>query len=406
MARILALTSRVPYPPREGHQLRSFHLLRALASVHRVHLLSCVRRDDALDETGPLREMLAGFEVFPIPVEHSRTALMHALAKSLLTRSPFVVCKYATPGLRRRLSALLGDFDLVHIDMLPLMMHADLVPATIPLVLNAHNVEHALLERRIEVEQRSAARAFLRKQLPRLRGFERAACRRASAVLACSPTDAEQLCELAPMTPIYLVPNGVDLDANRPSDVAPSEQAGMVFVGQMGWFPNRDGVEWFFGEVLPRILAARPDARFVLVGKPDGLRVPAQVAAQVRLAGFVADVRPPVLNAAVYVVPLRAGSGTRLKILEAMALGKAIVTTRIGAEGIGLTDGTDAVFADTAGDFANAVVRLLATPDEAACLGANARKLAESCYGWNAIGNEMLSHYSRLLAHDPSHSPQ
>lgn len=399
MARILALTSRVPYPPREGHQLRTFHLLRALASCHRVHLLSCLRPDDALDETGPLREMLAGFETFTVPATQSRWNLMRTLVASLGSSQPFVANKYGIPELRTRIADIIAGFDLLHVDMLPLMTYADLAPSPLPVVLNAHNVERLLLERRVEIERNPLARAFLRTQLPRLGAFERAACRRVDAVLACSQADAEQLRALAPSTPVHVVPNGVDLTFNRPDAGAPREAAQLVFVGQMGWFPNRDGMEWFLSEILPRIAAKRSDVRMVMVGAADGFKVPDNVAANVHVAGFVDDVRPYIENSAVYVVPLRTGSGTRLKILEAMALGKAIVTTTAGAEGISLEHGVDALFADRPEAFADAVLGLLSNPAEIRRLGTNARGVAELHYGWEAIGKTMLGHYQTLLQH-------
>jgi glycosyltransferase involved in cell wall biosynthesis len=397
MARILALTSRVPWPPREGHQLRSYHVLDALASRYEVHLLSCLRGDDDPAATSPLRDKLAGFEALPIPAERSRAALVRTGARAGLTRTPFVVAKYAFSALRRRVEELAGQFDLGHVDMLPLMAIIDGIDPRIPVVLNAHNVEHALLAARLDVEQRLPARAFLRNQLPKLRAFERDACRRASIVLACSEDDAAQLRQTAPNTPVQVVPNGVDLDLNRPGSIPPKPSQ-MVFVGQMGWFPNRDGVEWFLAEILPRILAERPDARFVVVGKTGSLVIPEDLRANVELAGFVDDVRQPVLESAVYVAPLRAGSGTRLKVLEAMALGKAIVSTRIGAEGIELDPGRDALFADDADGFAHCVLRLMGHPEEVEALGAAARRAAELRYGWTGIGRAMLPAYAHLLA--------
>jgi glycosyltransferase involved in cell wall biosynthesis len=396
MARILALTSRVPWPPREGHQLRSYHLLDALASQHEVHLLSCLRGEDDPAAGSPLRDKLTGFEALPIPAEQSRAGLASALTRSVLTRTPFVVAKYAFAALRRRVAELAGRFDLVHVDMLPLMAVVTGIDPRIPVVLNAHNVEHGLLAARIDVEPGLAARSFLRNQLPKLRTFESDACRRASTVLACSEDDAAQLRHMAADTPIQVVPNGVDLETNRPGGT-PSKPLQMVFVGQMGWFPNRDGVEWFLSDILPRIVAEQPRARFVIIGKSGSLVVSERLRGNVELAGFVDDVRKPVLESAVYVVPLRAGSGTRLKVLEAMALGKAIVTTRIGAEGIELEPGRDALFADDDAGFARAVLHLMERPEEIERLGAAARKAAERRYGWTQIGRAMLPAYARLL---------
>lgn len=398
MARLLVITSRLPYPPREGHQLRSWNLLKALAEKHDVTLLSFLRRDDDLAVAGPLRSLLNDrLETIPIPSEHSRWSLLTALCKSLLTPTPFTTAKYATSALRQRLSTMAGNFDLVHFDMLPLMAHVDCVPAGTPAVLNAHNVEYQLLDKRAELETRLPHRLFLDAQRAKLHGFERDACRQASAVLACSPNDAEALQKLAPGKPVVVIANGVDLAANQPGPV-PAGSTQLVFVGQMGWFPNKDGVQWFLREIFPRILAARPDAEFVLVGKADGLEVPEDLAPRVRIAGFVPDLRPYVHAAAVYVVPLRAGSGTRLKVLEAMALGKAIVTTHVGSEGIELVDGKSAIYADDAESFAQATLALLDSPGKVAQLGTAARELAEARYGWQAIGEQLTDFYDRLLA--------
>jgi len=267
----------------------------------------------------------------------------------------------------------------------------------VPLVLDTHNVEHLLLRERAARETDWARRIFLRSQVAKLRRFERDACRRANHVLACSPDDARELAALAPQTPVSLVPNGVDVEQARPAVGIVPHPAQMVFVGQMSWFPNRDGVQWFLSDVLPRIVAVRADAQFTLVGKTAGLTVPASLRAHVRLAGFVEDLRPELHSAAIYVVPLRCGSGTRLKVLEAMAFGKAIVTTSIGSQGIDLERGREALFADDAESFAAAVLDLLADPARARQLGVAARAKALARYDWHIIGRELLATYDELL---------
>ena len=397
MARLLFITSRLPWPPREGHQLRSWHLLRALAARHEVHLLSFERRDDHAEGLLRLAGETAAAEAFPIPAEHSPVALATALLRGTTGARPVVAWKYHSPLLRTRVRDVLPGFDAVHVDMLPLVANLA-TPVDRPLVINAHNVEHALLQRRVETEHSPWRRRFLATQVPRLRAFEVAAWRRADLVLACSHDDAEVIRAHAPHTRVQVIPNGVDLDANRPDPATRPAPEALVFVGQMGWFPNRDGIEWFLAEVFPRIVAARPGARLCVVGKTDGFTVPAALAGRVRMTGFVADVRPAVHEAGVYVVPLRAGSGTRLKVLEAMALGKAIVTTSIGSAGIALQPGRDALFADEPGAFADAVLALMADPARAGELGASARAVAEARYGWTAIGESLACAYDSLLA--------
>jgi glycosyltransferase involved in cell wall biosynthesis len=405
MARILMLTSRLPYPPREGHQLRSWHLLRALASAHEVTLLSFVRSDDLPDQCAPLRAAVSRLETFPILAEQSRTTLAVSLAKSVLGARPFVAEKYASLRLRARVAELAGAADVVHVDMLPLMGLVAGLPVVPPLVLNAHNVEHRLLRQRAAIETRAAQRLFLRGQIAKLAEFERAACRRAARVLACSHDDADELALLAPRTPVSVVPNGVDIERIDAVPRAAPQAAQLVFVGQMGWFPNRDGVAWFLDEILPRILERRPDTTFVVVGRSDGLKVPARVAHAVRPTGFVDDVAPLVRASVVYVVPLRSGSGTRLKVLEAMACARPIVSTRIGAQGIDLTHERDVLFADDAACFARAVLGLLDDAQRAARLGAAARALAQARYDWSTIGRELLAVYGAMLADQRTGAP-
>ena len=399
MAKVLMMTARLPYPPREGHQLRSWHLLRALASAHEVTLASFVRSDDLPDQCGPLRALVARLELFPIQAQQSATVLAKALINGIIGREPFVAHKYASAQMRARVAELAREADIVHVDMLPLIALLDEHAITrTPIVLNAHNVEHALLQQRAAIESGLPQRLFLRGQVAKLKAFEQQACRRAQHLLACSQDDADGLAALAPATPMTVVPNGVDVAGNRPGGNVSADMSQLVFVGQMGWFPNRDGVQWFLAEVFPRILAERPDARFVLVGNASGLEVPDAVRANVELRGFVDDLAGVLRGAGIYVVPLRSGSGTRLKVLEAMAFAKAIVTTHVGAQGIDLAADSEAVFADTAQDFAGAVLDLMAAPDRAARLGAAARAKAEARYDWAAIGRKLLATYARVLA--------
>lgn len=392
MARVLMVTSRLPWPPTEGHQLRSWHVLRALSQRHEVTLLSCLRPEEAgIAQDGP-PSIVARFVTHPLRQGALSTA--RAVASGLAGPQPYVVHRYADAGLQERVGELARQADLVHFDMLPLMACADRVPRDVPVVYNAHNVEHVLLRARGDSESRPLHRAFLRNQIDRLNRFEESACRRADLVLACSEQDREQIAAMGAHEAVT-VPNGVDLDSNRPG--TREEDGSLVFVGQMGWFPNRDGIDWFLAEVFPRVLVERPGVRFTLVGKSHGLAIPDAVAGNVDVTGFVEDLRPLLQRASVYVVPLRMGSGTRLKVLEAMAFGKAIVTTSIGSEGIALDDGIHAAFADDASSFAERILALLDDREQRAMLGREARRLAEARYGWNAIGDAMLPHYDRLL---------
>lgn len=396
MARILFVTSRLPWPPREGHQLRSWNLLRAAAAAHEVELLSLRRPEDgdARDPAWPVP--LAALHTVPLPMPgHARDAAGIA-ARALLRHQPLLAARYVPPALERRFRERVARAQLVHFDMLPLAALAPLVPGGVPVVLNEHNVESELLRSQAQVGGPRWKRLLMRQQQPLLRRFEAAACARADRVLACSAQDALRLRELSPSAHLAVVPNGVDLGMFDGPDAAAEDDASLVFVGGMGWLPNRDGIAHFLQHAFPRLLERRP-ARLVVVGRCDGLQVPAALHGNVHCPGFVDDVRPLVRRAAVYVVPLRAGSGTRLKVLEAMAMGKAIVSTRIGAEGIALRDGEHALLADSPQDFAAAIERLLDDRALRLRLGSNARRLAEQEYGWDRIGQRLLGVYRELL---------
>jgi glycosyltransferase involved in cell wall biosynthesis len=234
------------------------------------------------------------------------------------------------------------------------------------------------------------ARGLLRTW--RLRRFERTLARRADAVVAVSSDEAAVVRTLAPATRVVVAPNGVDAAALRPSP--PGDAA--LFVGLLSYPPNRDAMTWFARDVLPRLGADGPEV--LVAGREPGpeLQRLAHAAPRLRLLGFVPDLAPLYARAGVFVNPMRGGGGTRLKMLEAMAAGKAVVSTTIGAEGLALTPGRDVVIADTAGAFADAVRDLLVDRAEAARLGRAARALVEARYAWDVCLAPLEALYASL----------
>ncbi len=396
MARILFVTSRLPFPPTEGHQLRAWHLLRAAARKHRVTLLSLRRPDEPA-----LPALLPGISLEAVhQVDLPALMLPHRSAglalRALATGRTLLDLRYRPQALEQRFSQLVQQTDLVHLDILAVAGLIRRVPAGVPTVLNEHNVESLLADKRVAMETRPLHRLLLQLKYRGLEAFERGACAGADRVLACSHEDAARLLELAPGCQVSVVPNGVDLEAFSPGRAGDEQGGALVFVGHMDWFPNRDGIEYFIAEILP-LLKERPDLHLEVIGRCRNFSVPLAATDRVQCAGFVDDLQARVRRASVFIVPLRAGSGTRLKILEAMALGKAIVSTRIGAEGIGLVDEDSACLADTPEAFAGAVDRLLDDPELCRRLGRRARQMAEQRYGWTVIGERLLATYEALL---------
>ncbi len=399
MATILFVTTRIPYPPREGHQIRSYNLLKHACSIHDVHLLSFARKDENAADARHLEGLCASVNTVEIPVEHNPLKWIGEVAASLLTERPFVVRKYYAVEMAQRIRECIEGKapDLVHLDMLPLAQY-QIQCAGRPVVLNEHNVESRLLKRRAAVSLYSPPlKLFFASQARKLRSFEIRACRNVDRVLACSPEDASLLCSLAGIRSVEVVPNGVDVEYFTPESPADCDPCEMVFVGGMGWFPNRDGMTFFLDEVMPLVCDRIPEARCTIVGRSDGLKVPSALVGKVRLTGFVEDLRPWVQRAGVYILPLRLGSGTRLKLLEAMAMAKPIVSTQIGCEGVSVSHGQELLIAEHPAEIANAIVRLMREPELARRLGEQARQKVLEMYDWDAIGKRLLNIYQTLL---------
>jgi glycosyltransferase involved in cell wall biosynthesis len=266
-------------------------------------------------------------------------------------------------------------------------------------VFDDHNCEYLLQKRAFLTDLAAPARwpgaAYSFVQWRRLRRYEALVCRRADRVLAVSEADAAALQALVPGLQATVVPNGIDAQAY--SNFQPPTSNTLVFTGTMDFRPNVDAVLWFARHVLPRVRADVPDVRLFVVGQRPHRRLDVlRRDRAVVLTGWVEDVRPYIAQAAVCVAPLRIGGGTRLKLLEAMAMGRPVVATRLGAEGYPLTDGRELLLADTPADFAARVVALLRCPERGAALGRAARAFVEERYDWQVIVPRLEAAYARF----------
>jgi glycosyltransferase involved in cell wall biosynthesis len=389
---VLVVAPYVPYPPWFGGASRVYHLLRALAGMHRVSLL-CYGTSADLAGAGPLREACETVQVVPPPRGERWRRLYQA--RSLLGRPYYYYAFYS-----RRMARALRDtlerraFDVVQVEFSQMAYH-DLPPGPLR-ILDAHNVEHLLLDRVGRQESQPVRRFYAELQARKFRPDEIRACRRMDGVLTTSGADRAVLAGEGVDTPIHVAPNGVDVEYFTPPDV-PTPMPRLLFTGAINYAPNTDAVLCFCTDILPRIRAVVPEATFAVVGRKPPERVRRLASPSVMVTGTVPDVRPFMRDAAVFVVPLRSGSGTRLKILEALASGCAVVSSSVGCEGLDVTDGQDILVADTPGAFADAVVRCLRDPDLRARLGARGRALVERWYRWETIGQAVSGVYAELL---------
>ena len=255
----------------------------------------------------------------------------------------------------------------------------------VPLVVDFHNVDYLIMERYLRFERNLPKRLYAWLESRKLRGWERRACRLASTAFACSDHDRTLLEALVPNLPISVVPNVVDINEYTPDGRDDARK--VLFQGGMDWYPNRDAVEFFVTQIFSRIRSQVPDVQFVVAGRnpPEGFRQRLSQVPGVEFTGTVPDMRTEIASAAVCVVPLRMGSGTRLKILEAAAMAKPIVSTNLGAEGLEFMNGEEILLEDDPSAFAGAVVKLLKSPADRKHLGQAARKRAEQQYSFPAL---------------------
>lgn len=390
--KILFISARLPYPCVEGHQIRTFGVLKQLAQTYDVHLVSLLRPGEKVVQDNELATLCKS--IVGVPVELNFWANVKAVLRGVLSRKPLVVARYVTPALKKTVQKLIAlhQPDIVHMDLLPLADLADVCCGK-TLILNEHNVESELVGQKLDIASNPLFKWVLAREYRLLRAFERQSCQRMHAVLACSDDDVHKLSELGAKS-VYSIPNGVDTQALAPGN-SELDMHSLVFLGGMGWYPNRLGVQWFINEVMPRIVAVKPEVMFHMIGNPEpAVEIPRVLRNNIIRHGFVDDFRPLVNRAAVMVVPIQLGSGTRLKVVEAAALGKCMVSTSKGAEGVMLNNGDAIILRDNPDEFANAVLALLANPADVKRIGDSARQIAVQRYDWNAIGASLREIYA------------
>jgi sugar transferase (PEP-CTERM/EpsH1 system associated) len=380
-------------PADTGGKLRSFHMASELAQRHAVTLFTFYS-EHPNDQHEKLHEPFADVIALPLRLPGRQSLREIARYASLLfTGQPYTMRKYYVPELRRRIETVLAErrFDAIICDFIyPAGLLDWRLPC--PKILFTHNVEARPWERLYRVTSNWLWKAAAFVEFKTLTRAERTYVRLADHVLTVSEVDRQFFAQYVPAERITALPTGVDIDFHTP---VPGEEldGAIVFTGSMDWMPNEDGIEWFLKEVFPIILQKAPDAVLWVVGRnpSERLQALAQSNRSVRITGRVDDIRPYIRRGSVYVVPLRSGSGTRLKIFEAMATGKAIVSTTLGAEGLPVEDGTDIVLADDAESFARETVELLRDGNRRRALGLAARARVAERHGWASVTEKLES---------------
>ena len=401
---LLWIKTDLLFPLNSGGRIRTFEMLRA---IRRHHEVTYVALDDGTATPEALehaREYATRVDLVP----HQRPAkgtpaFFGALLANLASPNPYVIDRYRSPAMAERIRHWSArNVDLVVCDF---VFPAPAVPrsARAPRIIFQHNVEARIWARHASVGRTPLHRAYFGLQHRRMRRAEAALCARFDGVVAVSESDADEFRAEYGLPRVESVPTGVNTDFFQITDPATREPGHLLFLGAMDWMPNADGIRWFVKEVLPLVRRDEPGVRLTIVGRDPiasvrELHAPEQ---GVVVTGTVSDVRPWLASAAVFVVPLRVGGGTRLKLYEGLATGIPTVSTTIGAEGLPLEDGVHLRIADSPRAMADAIVSLVRDPAGATRMGADAARYVRGAFGWDGVAQQFVDACMRLGARSP-----
>ncbi|MBM3677112.1 MAG: glycosyltransferase [Actinobacteria bacterium] len=396
--RILVVASTLPYPPVSGFRIRVFQLVQFLARRHHLSIVAFGGEGDAA-KIAALSQVCSDVRVVP-GLEASRRAKRIGQLLSILRPTSYQRTSLYAPQMQQALDELCAGepFDVIQVESSHLAAPYRFDSRS-RLVVAEHDIVYELLHRMFKTERSLFRRLYNWREYAKFKGEEIELWRRASAVVATSLREVPIVEAAAPGTRVHSAANGVDVDYFCPSDAVP-EPHSVVMTGLLSTRPNIDAVTWFVGEVMPRLLAVHPDTVFYAVGGEPADEVRSLASSKVVVTGAVDDVRPYVYRSAVFVVPMRMGGGTRLKVMEALAMRKPLVSTSLGCEGIDVVEGADLLVADDAAGFADAVLRLFEDRELGARLAAHGHEVVRATYRWETIADGLEAFYESLIATD------
>lgn len=398
MQRILMLTPYLPYPPVSGGRSRTFNLVKVLSRQYQITLICFGRPEEKQFDLEPLK---AYCELMVVDRASSPSTAKAALL-SLTSIRPITMRLYTSQEFRDLIRRLLRVrlFDLIHVESFYMMQN---LPPTlsIPVLLSEPAIEYLAWRRHAAVAQPVYQRPALFLEALKMRYWEPHAWRRASLLGSMSEVDSEIMHKVTPRIPAKLTPNGVDVDYFKPSSsLIRRDPENAVFMGDYKYFPNVDAVLYFIREIMPMIRLMRPNFTLTLLGKdptPEMIALAEAPGSGIKITGLVDDTRPFLHSATVFVCPLRSGSGTRFKLLEALACGCPVVSTGLGAEGLNATHGRHMLITNKPREFADAVVKLINQPDEAARLARHGRNWVSERHSWARSAALLSDVYMSLI---------
>lgn len=404
MKKILWLSHLVPYPPKGGVLQRSYNLIREVSRYNNVTLLafnqtSLVSSQALLDEAKAHFSQFCHVEgIVPISSETSRLNQWLLLMKGLLPTKTYTVSWLESKLFEQKLEALLAreNFDVIHVDTISLVPYVAKCKNA-KIVLNHHNIESLMLLRRAENETNWLKKFYFWQEGRKLMRYERKVCNTFSLNVTCSHLDTDRLKTIAPGINGIDVANGVVLNYFQPIDCTKVEKS-LVFAGGLSWYPNLDAMSFFLRKVWPRLVAEVPNISLTVIGRnpPEWMLALQAEYPTLKVTGFVDDVRPYLSQAHIYVCPIRDGGGTKLKVLDALAMLMPLVADPIACEGIDVIDGESVIYASTPEDYVDSIKKLINDPQLCKTVADNGAALIQNNYSFESLGKKLSDAYHQL----------
>ncbi len=394
---LLFLSTENPYPVDGGHHLRTFYVLKLLAKRYKIYFIGFAQDKEEFKYTPFIKPFCVSVDMFPVAKTGFNPGFLWLGVKNLFQKQPLIARRYFTRRACSRIEEILRDstIDIVHVDMLALGMYARLFN-DLPAILTNHNVESLRLFRWLKHEKKTLKKLFLNYQYKKLKSFERLTCLAFENCIAVSETDKTYLAELCQRDHFSIIANGVDSDYFEPIEID-TQKNRLIWVGGMTGPYNADAVDFFLREIWPQVTRCIKDIILDIVGSaPTALALSmSQKDNRIKIYGFVEDIRPFVQRAVLFIAPIRSGSGTKLKVLNAMSQAKAVVATSVAAEGIEAVDGQEILIADDPAEFTGKIIYLLQNPAIAERIGLKARAVIVKKYDWTVLAEDMYKIYER-----------
>ncbi len=397
--RVLLLTQVLPYPPDSGPKIKTYHVIKYLAQRHRVTLVAFVRDTDKPEYIAHLKTLCE--RVITVPIQRAASRDLVFLGKSLLSGQPWMMLRDERPEMRTALAELAAtsQFDIVHADQLNMGQYALPFPSGRK-VLDLHNALWVLYKRMSEAQSfTNPMKYLLMRDWPLLKRYEAEMCRRFDAVTAVSEEDKAALIEAGAPSDMTVIPIAVDLDS-QPYIQRQPKGPHIIHIGTMYWPANINAINWFLDAIYPLIKARLPEVRCTLIGArpPESIIERAKTDPSLTVTGYVDDPLPYLQDASMMIVPLKAGGGMRVKILNALAQGIPMVTTTVGCEGIAVTHDKDILIADEPSAFAEASLRLLTDVDLNQRISQNGREMVMQRYDYREAVKPLDDIYAEIVA--------